>query len=80
MSQVDPNRKTLLSIFLVNLTKDNDVVRRVVLDFKTLKIEEYQPKNYPDDLISAVVTIDDDDFFAVSTKQTNMRNLINEVG
>ncbi|XP_029713082.1 uncharacterized protein LOC109430695 [Aedes albopictus] len=83
LSQIDRSKRSFTVVLFVHLRQEGKVVRSVVLDFCDLKISEIEPAatstaDYPAERIDASVTIDDNDFYLVATKEITFAALIEQ--
>uniref|UniRef100_A0A0A1WQB3 Peroxisomal multifunctional enzyme type 2 n=1 Tax=Zeugodacus cucurbitae TaxID=28588 RepID=A0A0A1WQB3_ZEUCU len=74
LKDANPERRTVLSVFQFNFTDaDGKLIKSVVFDFKELNI--YDGTTVAAD---AEITISDDDFYLVGTKETTFDKLLSE--
>ncbi|XP_021712970.1 uncharacterized protein LOC5576671 [Aedes aegypti] len=83
LAQVDRSKRSFTVILFVHLRQEGKVVKSVVLDFNDLKISEIElaatsTADYPAERIDASITIDDNDFYLVATKETSFAALIEQ--
>lgn len=83
LAQIDRNKRSFTVVLFVHLRLDGKVVKSVVLDFDNLKITEIElcvdcTADYPTERIDASITIDDNDFYLVATKETSFAALIEQ--
>lgn len=83
LAQIDRNKRSFTVILFVHLRVDGQVVRSVAMDFTDLKITEIEQGvsstvDYPAERIDASITIDDNDFYLVATKETSFAALIEQ--
>ncbi|XP_053945451.1 uncharacterized protein LOC128854955 isoform X1 [Anastrepha ludens] len=70
----NPDRRTVLSVFQFNITDANGkLIKSVVFDFKDLNIYDGTT-----DSADAEITITDDDFYMVGTKEITFDSLLAE--
>ncbi|KAH8407089.1 hypothetical protein KR222_006117 [Zaprionus bogoriensis] len=74
LKESDPDRRTVVNTFQFNFTDaDGKLIKSMVFDFKALDIYE---GNAPD--ADGRVTIADEDFYLVGTKQTTFENILQQ--
>uniref|UniRef100_A0A034WDL9 SCP2 domain-containing protein n=1 Tax=Bactrocera dorsalis TaxID=27457 RepID=A0A034WDL9_BACDO len=70
----NPDRRTVLSVFQFNFTDaDGKLIKSVVFDFKDLNIYDGTTE-----AADAEITISDDDFYLVGTKETTFDKLVSD--
>ncbi|XP_055617385.1 uncharacterized protein LOC129762845 [Toxorhynchites rutilus septentrionalis] len=83
LALVDRGKRSFKIILFVHLLKNEELAKSVVLDFDKLKIAEIElgamsNDEYPTERIDGSLTIDDNDFYSVITKQTTFAAIIEQ--
>ncbi|XP_058467748.1 uncharacterized protein LOC131440466 isoform X2 [Malaya genurostris] len=84
LAQVDRSKRSFKAILFIHLQQSGKTVRSVVLDCNELKIVDIDidasyTNEYPSDRIDASITIDDNDFYLVTMKETTFADLIEKM-
>ncbi|KAH8375869.1 hypothetical protein KR200_004870 [Drosophila serrata] len=74
LKESDPSRRTVVNTFQFNFTdSDGNLIKSMVFDFKALDIYEGCTSN-----ADGQVTISDDDFYLVGTKQKTFQEILQQ--